>query len=332
MKYFTVHDFLDSLKLSRLKGSGFNVHISLGNNLIKEGDFHQAGISYWKAIKPLFLDQTVGWSENIWSGGDFIVNHDYRCVYCPIGKVASTSLIRVFVQLSKLEIEETVLNLPRGYIHAYAKHNLTIAAHHNQAEAMQILNDNSYFKFVIVRNPLTRLISAYLDKFVVKPHIRKSFFLPKHLKEVVKDVYTRKGLIPDYKKSISFRQFVEHIESTEDKYLDGHWKPQYLSLGDIKFDFIGRFETLTEDFEHIKEKLNITNISLPHTNKSKDSDRASLSRGLGKNGNYSDCYPAELISFEKLPDYSGFYDPGLISRIKERYIKDIETFGYDLES
>lgn len=337
MKYFTVHDVLEFLKLSHLKGSGFKMSVSLGNSLIKKGDIHQASITYWKAIKPFFLSTSGGWSENIWHGGDFLINHDYRCVYCPIGKVASTSLIRVFVQMSNLPIETAALELPRGYIHDYAKHNLTLAAHHNQAEAVKILNDQSYFKFAIVRNPWTRLISAYLDKFVVKPHIRKSLFLPRNIKQVIDSVYGAKGLNPDYRKSISFRQFVEYIKSTKDEHLDGHWKPQYLYLGNIQFDFIARFENLTEDFEYIKQKLNITKLSLPHTNKSKTNksqgiDAVARSQESCNNKNYSDCCPFELISLKKLPSYYEFYTPDLISVVRQRYIKDIEKFGYDFEN
>ena len=329
MKYFTVHDVLDFLSLSHLKGSGFKMSVSLGNSLLKKGDFNQASISYWKAIRPFLLGTKDGWSEDIWPGGDFIVNHDYRCVYCPIGKVASTSLIRIFVQLSNLPDKEAALALPRGYIHAYAKHNLTLAAYHSQAEAMEILNDPSYFKFSFVRNPWNRLISAYLDKFVVKPNIRKSLFLPKHIKEVVKAVYESEGLSPDYKKSITFRQFVEYLKSTKNEYLDGHWKPQYLYLGETQFDFVGQLENLSEDFEYVKNKLSIKDFDLPHTNKTTSVEGVNCSKELSADKNYADHYPSELIKLKKLPGYSEFYTPELVDIIRQRYIKDIEKFGYD---
>ena len=331
MKTFTLHEVLDSLNLSYLKGSGFKMAFSLGNDLMKKGQIQQGFVFYWNAIRPLFLRNQSGWSENIWHGGDFLINHNYRCIYCPIGKVASTSLIRIFVQLSDIPAKEAILELSRGYIHAYAKHNLTLAAHHSQAEAMEILNDKNYFKFSIVRNPWTRIISAYLDKFVIKPHIRKSFFLPRNIKEVIEASYKSKGLEPDYKKSISFRQFVEYVSTTDDKYLDGHWKPQHLYLGDTEFDFIARFESLTKDFEYIKKKLNISKISLPHTNKSASINRVSYVDQRENIRNYADYLPNDLINMDKLPDYQAFYAPDLQAMIAQRYSKDIETFGYSLE-
>lgn len=331
MKTFTLHEVLDSLNLSHLKGSGFKIAFSLGNDLIKNGQIQQGLVSYWNAIRPLFLSNLSGWSENIWHGGDFLINHKYHCIYCPIGKVASTSLIRVFVQLSDASAKEVILDLSRGYIHAYAKHNLTIAAQHSQAEAMEILNDKNYFKFSIVRNPWTRLISAYLDKFVIKPKIRKSFFLPRNIKEAIEAFYKSQGLEPDYNKSITFRQFVEYVNITDDKCLDGHWKPQHLYLGDTEFDFIARFENLAEDFEHIKKKLNISGISLPHTNKSTSINRANYIDQTGNIQNYADFLPYELITMGKLPDYHEFYTPGLQAIVAKRYSQDIETFGYSSE-
>ena len=48
--------------------------------------------------------------------------------------------------------------------HSPARNGLTYLADFSPAEATALANDRSYYSFVIVRNPFTRLLSAWLDK------------------------------------------------------------------------------------------------------------------------------------------------------------------------
>ncbi len=77
----------------------------------------------------------------------------------------------------------------------------------------------------------------------------------------------------DYKKSISFRQFVDYLMVTEDSDLDNHWLPQILFVGNQQIDFIGKYENINSDFERFTTlsqlpltlvKTNATNYAPPH--------------------------------------------------------------------
>ncbi|WGL15406.1 sulfotransferase family protein [Microbulbifer bruguierae] len=88
------------------------------------------------------------------------------------------------------------------------------------------------FKFTVVRNPYSRLLSAYLDKVV-----RFS---------------DRPG------NGITFEQFVEKL-ATDRKYLysNAHWVPQsdLLLLPAAELDFVGKVESLDRDLTEIKRRL-----------------------------------------------------------------------------
>ena len=93
-----------------------------------------------------------------------IVNHDYRFLYCPIHKNASSSLINAVLAASNSRRKEEVLQLSRNTIRLYVDLNYTLA-NYTYVETKQIINSN-YFKFAIVRNPWARLASTYLNLFV----------------------------------------------------------------------------------------------------------------------------------------------------------------------
>ena len=246
-----------------------------------------------------------------------IVNHDYRFLYCPIHKNASSSLINAVLAASNSRRKEEVLQLSRNTIRLYVDLNYTLA-NYTYVETKQIINSN-YFKFVIVRNPWARLASTYLNLFV-------RLFEKKRITELAQDsaryIYGEDEF-KKYEDSITFSQFVQYVCNTDDKYIDPHCKPQHCFLGDIKYDFIGRMENLSNDLEFIKNRLNLS-FEIPKVNKTEYSSSDATIE------NYWNISSSQLRSIKTgLPSYQYFYTPELIDLVGQRYIKDIETFGYE---
>jgi hypothetical protein len=131
------------------------------------------------------------------------------------------------------------------------------------------------FKFAFVRNPWDRLVSWY------------SFILqnPDH---------RRHRLVVELG---SFEAYV-HFEIERDKI------SQYDMLagrdGEIRLDFVGRFENLREDVGHVFERLGV---------------EAEL--------------PREKVS--RHAAYPTFYTPETVELVRRHWSKDIETFGYQFE-
>ena len=244
----------------------------------------------------------------------YIINHQYKFIYNPIPKVASTSIKQAIIALT--DIQKAALD--NEYMHYYAANRLSLGIYHYE-DAERFLQDSRYWKFVLIRNPWTRAISGYISKFV-HPLTNQ---LPYFSQKVVEQIYNDLNLEPDWQKTITFRQFVKYLARTEDKRLDFHWKPQYLFLSqNYTFDFIGQFENLEQDFNYIQQKLGVK-IELPWRNK--EYEKVEVSRGAKE---FFDYYPSELKQLPDMPLYRQFYNPELIDLVGERYAKDIAMFNY----
>lgn len=99
-----------------------------------------------------------------------------------------------------------------------------------------------YFKFTIVRNPWDRVLSAY------------SF-----LKKGGMDAADREWSATELAGYDSFEQFVEQWLTRDNCWRGEHFYPQtyFINSGryPVSLDYIGRFETLTDDFPIIAERM-----------------------------------------------------------------------------
>jgi hypothetical protein len=163
---------------------------------------------------------------------------------------------------------------------------------------------DEYFKFAFVRNPWDRLVSDY--------HYRKH---------------------PN--PTITFRRFVEESFSSVDDYSgrSRHIIPQvdYVTDEDGRYnvDFIGRFETLADDFAAVARKLCLGSVTLGHYNRSQEGLIVRLWRRLGgKRGPVSSSPMGPTVMNRRFQDY---YDPQLRDRVAEFYAEDIARFGYSFD-
>ena len=143
----------------------------------------------------------------------------------------------------------------------------------------------SYFKFTIVRNPWDRAVSAY------------SYLAGGGSAASVDDRYWSQFI----RQFSSFDEFVCQWMSEENIGRNALFTPQLIYLqdrfGQMSMDFVGRFESLEQDFQEIASKLNIK-ATLPHLNQSR--------------GN----------------DYQTYYTQRSRDIITRLYAQDIEAFGY----
>jgi hypothetical protein len=208
-----------------------------------------------------------------------------------------------------------------GNVHACAEQECTFKS---KDEAIRTIRDNSYFKFVFVRNPWSRLISTYIDKIsrLVQAIDGKPL-------ELISEIQQKKGSEIDLRKRVTFRQFLEYIADHDDMELDEHWRPQSSFIGDNVFDFIGKYENLQADLNHINTTVGINlNVSSAKntcgytTEQMNDNEKRY----------YADFYSDELEivrnKFGGFPTYKYFYPPDLRQLVRERFRKDIEMFGY----
>jgi hypothetical protein len=140
---------------------------------------------------------------------------------------------------------------------------------------------NNYFKFTFVRNPWDKMVSQYF--------------------------YIQKCRGGNY--DLTFREFILAFEyCTESEYILGNgiavkFNPIQLPWildddGNCLVDYIGRFETLQEDFNIVCDKIGVPRQQLPHENKTKHKH------------------------------YTEYYDDETRSIVARKFAGDLKRFGY----
>lgn len=143
-----------------------------------------------------------------------------------------------------------------------------------------------YFSFGFVRNPFDRLYSAY------------RFLSGGGLTNEDARFAQATGLA-----NTPFPDFVVRALPRLEVRTWVHFLPQHTFLvhrGRLRVDHLGRFETLAQDFEQIRRRLDIESASLPHVNPSADGRR-----------------PLEEL-----------FTPEAVRIVEKVYQKDLELFGY----
>ncbi len=158
---------------------------------------------------------------------------------------------------------------------------------------------DEYFKFAFVRNPWDRIVSAYEDS----PDTMKE--IPR-FEKFVDILYKHKSLFHE-KKSIGWSNEIRIPDIPKTLI---HFWPAHLCLknnkGELKIDFIGKFENLQKDFDKISESIGVPSSELPHHNERK-------TKGRGRRSSF----------------YKDLYNDTAINQVAEIYKDDIELFKYE---
>lgn len=160
----------------------------------------------------------------------------------------------------------------------------------------RFLDKNNPFKFCFVRNPYTRLLSAYLDKFIISQDIA----IVNNILETLNLPKCDETTFPN----ISFATFIYAVEQQDIAKMNAHWRIQYYQTfqDTIEYTFIGRFENFESDFSYVLSKL------IP---------------------NYSSYYSVEQSHRTNANELlQKYYTPELIEIVQDKFAIDFEYFNY----
>ena len=140
------------------------------------------------------------------------------------------------------------------------------------------------FKFAMVRNPWDLQVSSYHHIRRERPHLLE------HIKDF--DQFIRWKLDPE-------RPYQFHIDTSIQSQLD------YLVdlHGKLLVDYIGRYESLQQDFAHICQVIGAPQLRLPHKRKASD----------------------------RRQDFRSYYSDALAERVGDYFRRDIESLDYRFE-
>ena len=202
---------------------------------------------------------------------NFIFVHNYKVagtsIRYALDKYADRSFIRASI---KSKLNHLVGKYPNIYSENFNLHSKALELKDELPEEIF----SSYFKFGFVRNPWDWEVSLYTYMKKKKDHRQR-------------DV------------ALGFKDFDEYIDWRVNE--DLHFQKDFFydKQGNKLVDYIGKFETIREDFGHICKKIGIEGIELPHTNQSKKQS------------------------------YLTYYSEKTLDIVYEALKPDIELFGYE---
>lgn len=193
------------------------------------------------------------------------INREKEVMLCKVPKIASTSFRKVFLALAGMsdvmEMRDDSIYTPKF------QSKLTFVKDLHSSQEF-----HRFKKFMFVRNPLKRLLSAYKDKiFAIHPGGRDKVY---HQINRLYDEYPglNRSKINHFSHEngpLTFEEYLyfvtdwynsdSQIYSVHEHFLDIH---SLCKVCDVKYDFIGKMETLSEEVQYIFNRLDI-NITFP---------------------------------------------------------------------
>jgi len=168
-------------------------------------------------------------------------------LYRAIPKCACTTVKNALIELEGLPLDP---NPTRRHNKKYNRFPGTEALS-DEEEADLFAGRTSAFKFTIVRDPYSRLTSAYADKIAGHYNGRRGALWV----DQIKTSAAAQGVALSEK--ISFEEFVRVVAGQSREEMDVHWRQQYhvARFDLIKFDYVGRTESVLLDFAYILERI-----------------------------------------------------------------------------
>jgi len=216
-----------------------------------------------------------------------MISHKYKCIFVHIQRTAGNSIELVLEGISLLDkdFKATELwdnSLHRGVPGPYKIDNRGHWMHSSAEEIKKKCNPeefNDYFKFSFVRNPWGRMASWYrLRCYNLKMKIGHT------------------GVSCAARKTHWHGDFATWLTHPD---LNSQTSMLYDNQGQCLVDFIGRFESLQQDFNFICDEIKTPHKQLPHLNATESDE-----------------------------PYYEHYNDETRDIVGSRYSEDIENFGY----
>lgn len=173
---------------------------------------------------------------------NYLINwsHKLKIIYVETPKVGCTTIKQV---LQYSEVDGVEANIP-DYVHN-KKQSPLMSPSVDTEKFLHCLQGDDYLTFSFVRNPYTRILSAYLDKIVGQSgkvnHIQKEM-----------------GINPAVH-TPSFEEFLDLLSNQNTVDINPHFAPQTFLLGyrSVRYDFIGRFENFNDSIAQLVSSKNL---------------------------------------------------------------------------
>jgi hypothetical protein len=215
-----------------------------------------------------------------------VLLEEWRAAYVEVPKVACSSIKIALADLLAIDLEPAAGN----------PHKVEFPA---PAPIDRGLPLPDLFVFAFVRNPWDRLVSCYRDK--IRGEVAD--FTEFDSERGVAHCLARFDL---FYRNMPFEAFVHAVAQIADVDADAHFRSQSTFVtnagGKVAVDYVGRYETLAQDFRTVCEYVGLPTLVLPRV-------QAASSRVR----------------------HADFYTTQTRDIVAERFAEDVELFGYSFE-
>ena len=225
-----------------------------------------------------------------------IVDDEYKLIYCYVPKAACTSWKKVMLVLAGSSPDVGKARAP----HMRSKHKILSDFTESEREKRM----KNYTKFMVHREPLSRLLSAYIDKFTKYSETRTRY--GRKIIAMYRENPSKQSLQSG--DDVKFSEFVQFVLGAVKQFgwlkLSEHWQPQ-VSLCQpctVDYDYYSEMQTVERDAKVILRSVGASSVKFPQTHVTKSSQNMTQF--------YSDI------------------DPRFIGRLLTLYRKDFAIFGY----
>lgn len=201
-----------------------------------------------------------------------IVDDRHGVIYCYVPKVACTNWKRVMIVLSESLLDRGApyrnpLDIPRERVHNSSTHltfNKFWRRYGRFSRHLMKIKLKKYTKFLFVRDPFVRLISAFRSKF----ELENEEFYRKFAAPMLRLYANRTSLPASVSEAFSaglkvtFANFIQYLLDPHTEKLapfNEHWRQVYRLCHpcQIDYDFVGKLETLDEDAAQLLQLLKV---------------------------------------------------------------------------
>ncbi|XP_054753254.2 carbohydrate sulfotransferase 11-like [Lytechinus pictus] len=250
-----------------------------------------------------------------------IVNEEYRIIYCNVPKVACTNWKTIFLELGGFSEFNTSREAHLG---ANKKGRLYLDYLHKYNVSQRRFMLQNYTKFVFVRHPFNRVLSAFRDKLAPNISVffrnedRKGTWISQYGQRII-DRYRGKAeadrVNSNWKQQydLTFTEFIRFLVDPGIQSHNKHWDDIHSICKpcDINYDVIGKYETMSDDADFVLRLANIDpkiKFPKPHPSHVTNSSDGSLADTVYKGVPKSLMYKLAML-----------------------YAADFKLFGYDAD-
>ncbi|KAG8430648.1 hypothetical protein GDO86_020213 [Hymenochirus boettgeri] len=196
-----------------------------------------------------------------------IVDDDHGLLYCYVPKVACTNWKRVMMVLTDQGKYKDPSQIPANEAHVPS--NLRLLSEFSTPEINYRLRN--YLKFIFVREPFERLVSAYRNKFTrtYNTAFHKRYgtkIIERHRRDPSVEALERGD-------DVTFEEFlyylVDPVTQREEPFNE-HWERVHSLCHPciIHYDIVGKYETLEEDAQYLLQLIGVgDSIKFPSSSK-----------------------------------------------------------------